>query len=158
MYLGYHQNEPGRFGSGIRSLLEKDDTAVQQAVEPESAKTSEPARKVKLDYHEVLPNIDQVISESELIAEDEPVDARPQYRYLLQAGSYRAERDAESMKARLALAGFEAVVQKVDIELKGTYYRVRLGPYQSKRRLHLHKKQLAGHGVNALAIRLDDSG
>lgn len=157
LYLGYQQNEPGRFGSGIRSLLEKEPRPAQEE-QAASEKLQEPAPTLKLDYHEVLPNIDQVISESELIGDDEPVEARPVYQYILQAGSYRAERDAESMKAQLALAGFEAVIQKVNIESKGTYYRVRLGPYQSKRRLNLHKKQLARHGVNAMAIRLDESG
>lgn len=159
LYLGYQQNEPGRFGSGIRSLLEQDDRPARQAEQAAAEKAREPAPTLKLDYHEVLPNIDQVLSESELIGDDdEPVDARPVYQYILQAGSYRAERDAESMKAQLALAGFEAVIQKVNIQSKGTYYRVRLGPYQSKRRLNLHKKQLARHGVNAMAIRLDESG
>lgn len=158
LYLGYRENEPGRFGSGIRSLLEKEDSPAQQAGTPAPEKPKKPAPKVKLDYHEVLPNIDQVISESELVADDEPVDERPDHQYILQAGSYKSERDAESMKAQLALAGFEAVVQRVNIQFKGTYYRVRLGPYQSKRKLQLHKKQLARQGVNALAIRLDDSG
>ncbi len=67
----------------------------------------------------------------------------------------RSERDAESMKARLALAGFESVIQRVEIRFKGTHYRVRMGPYQSRRKLQLHKKQLARQGINTLAIRLD---
>lgn len=158
LYLGYRENEPGRFGSGIRSLLEKEDRPAQPAAEQAAKEAPEPAPRVKLDYHEVLPNIDQVISENELIDDDEPVEARPDYQYVLQAGSYRSERDAESMKAQLALAGFESVIQRVEIRFKGTHYRVRLGPYQSRRKLQLHKKQLARQGINALAIRLDESG
>lgn len=155
LYLGYLENEPGRFGSGIRSLLEKEDPPPTPAQETTPQQAPEPSPRVKLDYHEVLPNIDQVISESELIDDDEPAEARPDYQYVLQAGSYRSERDAESMKAQLALAGFESVIQRVEIRFKGTHYRVRLGPYQSRRKLQLHKKQLARQGINTLAIRLD---
>lgn len=158
LYLGYRENEPGRFGSGIRSLLEDDTPPARQAREPTPEPSAKPSPKVKLDYHEVLPNMDRVLSESDLVADDEPVEERPNYEYILQAGSFRSERDAESMKAQLALAGFESVIQKVEIRSKGTYYRVRLGPYQSKRKLQVHRKRLAGHGINALAIRLDESG
>ncbi len=158
LYLGYRDNEPGGFGSGIRSLLEKEERPPREAAVTDPATSPEPAPRVKLDYHEVLPNIDAVLSESELMDDEPPVEERPSYQYILQAGSFRSAADAESMKATLALAGFESIVQRVEVGSRGTYYRVRLGPYQSKRRLQLHRKQLARHGVNALAIRLDESG
>jgi cell division protein FtsN len=60
------------------------------------------------------------------------------------------------MKARLALAGFEAVIQRVIIDDKGIYYRVRMGPYQSKRRLQLDGKRLAKQGIDTMALRLED--
>lgn len=158
LYLGYQENEPGRFGSGIRSLLEKEERPAPQVDKAAQAEPEEPAPRVKLDYHEVLPNIDEVLSESELAAEDEPVAERSTHQYILQAGSYKSERDAESLKAKLALAGFEPLIQRVKIRSKGTYYRVRLGPYQSKRKMLLDKKRLAKRGVNALAMRLDETG
>lgn len=157
LYLGYRENEPGRFGSGIRSLLEKEDPPAQPVEEQAAQEPREPSPRVKLDYHEVLPNISEVISNSEPAADNEPIESRPVHRYVLQAGSYRSERDAESMKAQLALAGFESMIQRVEIRFKGTHYRVRLGPYQSRRKLQLHKKQLARHGINTLAIRLDQT-
>lgn len=156
LYFGYQENEPGRFGSGIRSLIEKEKTSPPPAKTETPKKAPEPAPEVKLDYHEVLPNIDEVISESVLADEEEPVEDRPNHQYILQAGSYKAERDAESMKAKLALAGFEAVIQRVIIDDKGTYYRVRMGPYQSKRKLQLDRKRLTKQGINTMALRLED--
>lgn len=157
LYFGYRENEPGRFGSGIASLLEEKDKAgaATAAAPAEPDKPEEAAPKVKLDFHEVLPNIDEVIAESEIVENEEPVEDRPDRLYILQAGSYRNERDAESVKAKLALSGFEAVIQRVNINDKGTYYRVRMGPYQSRRTLQRHKKQLADQGINALALRLE---
>lgn len=158
LYFGYRQNEPGRFGSGIATLLnekEVEGTRARQEPDPEeSGKAAEPERQVKFEYHEKLPNIDEVIAEVDT-ADEEPVADRPDHLYILQAGSYKDERDAESVKAKLALAGFESVIQRVSINDKGTYYRVRMGPYQSRRTLQRHKKQLAKQGIDALALRLE---
>lgn len=163
LFLGYRENEPGSFGSGIRSLMEKESQPERQAVQSSPRETPKPAPKVTLDYHEVLPNFDEVLSEDDLLIDEEPVAGRsvekePDYEYVLQAGSYKSERDAESMKAKLLLSGFEPVIQRVTIRFKGTYYRVRLGPYQSKRKLHLDKKRLADQGINAMALRLEEPG
>lgn len=50
--------------------------------------------------------------------------------YFVQAGSFQSAADAEKLKAKLALAGFEATVQSVDLPGKGIWHRVRLGPYR----------------------------
>lgn len=159
LYVGSRENRPGQFGSGIRSLLKKEEAPAPQVKSAVPAKAPKPAPEVKLDYHEVLPNMDEMMSDGNVISDDEPVEEeKPDSRYILQAGSYRSARDAEEMKAKLALAGFEAVVQRVSIQSKGMYYRVRMGPYESKRKVLLDRKRLAKLGINALAIRLDNSG
>jgi len=154
LYFGSKENEPGRFGSGIRSLMENkpEPERTVQAPQPQAAPETEP--EVKLDFHDVLPNIDVVISESDIIEYEEPVADRPEQDHVLQVGSYKDEADAESLRAKLALAGFEAVIQRVKID-KGTYFRVRMGPYQSMRKLQLDKKRLAKRGVDTLTIRLE---
>lgn len=50
--------------------------------------------------------------------------------YFVQAGSFQSAADADKLKAKLALAGFEATVQSVDLPGKGIWHRVRLGPYR----------------------------
>ena len=51
--------------------------------------------------------------------------------YYLQAGSFQNADEAEKLKAKLALSGFEATLQTVSIPDKGVWHRVRLGPYNS---------------------------
>lgn len=156
LYFGYQENEPGSFGSGLRELLKEKDRPPPETETPKNAdQPKKPERKVELDFHEILPNIDEVIAESETVEDEEPVEDRPDRLYILQAGSYKKESDAEHVKAKLALAGFEAVIQRVNINDKGTYYRVRMGPYTSRRTMQQHKKRLAEQGVNALALRLE---
>ncbi|MFK2902339.1 SPOR domain-containing protein [Dyella ginsengisoli] len=72
--------------------------------------------------------------------------------YLLQVGAFPNAADAESLKARLALQGFVANVQSVNVSGQ-TYHRVRLGPFRSATELESTKQRLASAGINAIALK-----
>lgn len=72
--------------------------------------------------------------------------------YLLQVGAFPNAADAETLKAKLALQGFMANVQSVNIGGQ-TYNRVRLGPFRSATELESTKQRLAGAGINAIALK-----
>jgi cell division protein FtsN len=74
-------------------------------------------------------------------------------RFWLQTGSFAAEGDAEDLKARLAMAGWEAVVQSAAVPDKGTRYRVRLGPFDNTDELNRIKGDLAKRGFDAAVIK-----
>lgn len=74
-------------------------------------------------------------------------------KFWLQAGSFAAEPDAESLKARLALAGWEAEVQTATVADKGVRYRVRLGPYDNTDELNRIKTELGKRGFDVAVIR-----
>ena len=74
---------------------------------------------------------------------------------MIQAASLRKESDAESLRARLALSGYESAIQRVNVEDKGTYYRVRIGPYQSRRTVKNEIKKLRDIGIAAMMVQLD---
>ncbi len=72
--------------------------------------------------------------------------------YLLQAGAFRSSSEAESMKARLALIGFEARV--LDAQVNGqTLYRVRVGPYAQLDSMNRARARLAENGIEASVVR-----
>jgi cell division protein FtsN len=73
--------------------------------------------------------------------------------YWLQAGAFSDEKDADNLKARIALSGLEAAVRPVDVPDKGKLYRVRLGPYQSVDDATRIKAALAQNGVAVAIIR-----
>lgn len=74
-------------------------------------------------------------------------------KYWLQTGSFAGESEAEDLKARLAMAGWEAVVQSAVVADKGTRYRVRLGPYDNTDELNRIKGELAKRGFDAAVIK-----
>lgn len=76
--------------------------------------------------------------------------------YWLQAGAFSEEREADNLKARIALTGLEANVRAVNIPDKGTLYRVRLGPYQSLEAANRIKSALTQNSVPAAIIRTTD--
>jgi len=72
--------------------------------------------------------------------------------YLLQVGAFPNAADAEALKAKLALQGFVANVQSVNVGNQ-TYHRVRLGPYRSALDLESVKQRLASAGIKAIALK-----
>jgi cell division protein FtsN len=141
----------------------KPNPEAQAPREPETpvAQRAEPPRepaKPKYDFYTVLAEREVVIPDNELAeqARREAQAAQPNAageRYQLQAGAFSDARDAEAVKARLALIGLVARVETG--EVKGnTIHRVRLGPYATARDLESAKRQLAENGIDkAIAIR-----
>jgi cell division protein FtsN len=72
--------------------------------------------------------------------------------YLLQVGAFPSASAAEAQKAKLALQGFVANVQTVDVGGQ-TYHRVRLGPFRSATELETTKQKLASAGIPAIALK-----
>ncbi|MBL8378388.1 MAG: SPOR domain-containing protein [Burkholderiales bacterium] len=75
-------------------------------------------------------------------------------RYFLQAGAFGSAGDADNQKAKLALMGFEARVESIDIENKGTVYRVRMGPYNRLEDINRIRATLTQNNVDAALIRV----
>jgi cell division protein FtsN len=72
--------------------------------------------------------------------------------YLLQVGAFPSASDAETLKAKLALQGFVANVQSVNVGGQ-TYHRVRLGPFHSATELEGAKQRLSAAGISAIALK-----
>jgi cell division protein FtsN len=157
----------------------------QPAPPPDAARAAEQAAKGKLpapekpkaaerprfEFYQILPGEKEV---TEKDAKPAPTAPRPPSLagvkpgsaaspkphtgeiYWLQAGAFTEEREADNLKARIALTGLEASVRSVSIADKGTLYRVRLGPYQSLDDANRIKAALSQNGVGAAIIRATD--
>jgi cell division protein FtsN len=81
-----------------------------------------------------------------------PAASPAQTGYLLQVGAFPNAADAETLKAKLALQGFVANVQSVNVGGQ-TYHRVRLGPFHSATDLESAKQRLSSAGIPAIALK-----
>jgi cell division protein FtsN len=125
-------------------------------LEPPLAQEDPRERRPRYDFYTILPEQEVVVPREELARQAiEPPPASqpaPGQRLLLQAGSFREARDAEALKARLALLGHVAQVVPVTID-GNTWHRVRLGPFDSARDIEDVRRQLAANGVDSIALR-----
>ena len=62
--------------------------------------------------------------------------------------------EADQLKAKLALSGLVAQIQKISIEGKGEYHRVRLGPYGNIDQLDATAQQLLKMGIKAIRLKV----
>ncbi|MBS0288928.1 MAG: SPOR domain-containing protein [Proteobacteria bacterium] len=65
-----------------------------------------------------------------------------QNSYIIQAGSFHRQEQAEELKAQLALSGFEASIQTFKMGNRETRYRVMIGPFSNKDQANLHQQEL----------------
>lgn len=61
--------------------------------------------------------------------------------YVMQCGSFRTHAQAESLKAKIAFAGLISEIKQAEGS-NGTWYKVRLGPYKTKRQAESDKNKL----------------
>jgi len=124
--------------------------------DPGGASQAKPSEKY--DFYQMLPNFEVVVPEKDKdVKRDLPAGApieRPGV-YVLQAGSYRNEADAERVRQQLALQGVQAKVQRVAVDAD-VWHRVRIGPITNLAELNKVRKQLQAAEVDALVIRVGD--
>ena len=136
---------------------------------PRAARTDAPSEKPRFDFYKILPGveeprvpksgapdkavakIDEGAPQVDKAAQDKA--AKTPERFWLQAGSFASEAEAENLKARLALAGWEAAIQPVSLPDKGPRFRVRLGPYDNTDELNRIKSELAKRGFEVAVIK-----
>ena len=80
--------------------------------------------------------------------------AQPPATYVLQAGSFNKFQDADKLKAQLALNGVVSFIQKVTIEDRGDFYRVRLGPFENLDKMRTTQSKLVDQGFKLIAFKL----
>jgi cell division protein FtsN len=74
-------------------------------------------------------------------------------RYLLQAGAFKTPEDADAMRARLALLGFDAKIFPREQDGQ-TLFRVRLGPYGNVEDVNRMRKTMAENGIDVQLIKV----
>ena len=83
---------------------------------------------------------------------DAKADAKASGPLSLQVGSFQTIKDAENMKATLALMGVEPTVQEVQVNGK-QWFRVRVGPMMSFEELNRIKTELGKSGIQAVVVK-----
>jgi cell division protein FtsN len=146
----------------IGAKSEKSRTSTPQADRnlAEAAKTTESksgqGERPRFDFYKILPGQEEPVTERDLraAAKEPPKAGAPRDLYVVQAGAFQSPADADQLKARLALIGLQAAVEPANLPDKGTWYRVRLGPYTQLEEINRVRQTLAQNGVDASLVKV----
>ena len=145
----YRDSKPFRGLAGLFASSKKSTDHEEK--KPEAERLPKP----KFDFYTILPEFETVLPEpksGKKTAKIEPPEVG--VNYILQAASLANLDDADRLKAKLVLNGLDARIEKISIQGKGDYYRVRLGPYAKLDELDIASGKLSQLGIKALRIKV----
>jgi cell division protein FtsN len=116
-----------------------------------SAPATTDSDKPRFDFYKILPGNETPMTEQDLHQRPTPAAGE---QYFLQAGAFPNSADADNLKARLALLGFEASIQTVELPDKGLWHRVRLGPYTNLDELNKVRTALVQNEIKAQLVKV----
>ena len=133
------------------------DAPKPEAHKPPPDTPSEGSGPQHYDFYSMLPNFEVVVPEKERDVKRDLPTAKIEKpgSYVLQAGSYRNEGDADRVARQLTLQGIDAKVQRVALDAD-VWFRVRVGPISDLAQLNKVRHQLQSADVDALVIRVGD--
>jgi len=147
---GVAQSEPPRPAS-LKSALDDNNEPATPSV-----KVEEPKDK-RFTFYDILPNFEVVTPDEgpDVKADREPKAIEEPGVYVLQAGSFSTNQDADRRRAELALHGIESHIQRVKVNDRN-YHRVYIGPTDDLDELNLLRSRLRAAKIDVLRIRLSD--
>jgi cell division protein FtsN len=152
------QYPPGGQGSLVTPGKDTRDPARSDSrVERKPVRdTQPPPPRPRFDFYTLLPEMEVIIPEQEITGKSEAglKQVEEPGTYLLQVASFRNFEQADRLKAKLTLSGFETDTQEVTVNGKDTYYRVRVGPYSSLGSLNEARSKLKTLGHDSILIRI----
>lgn len=138
-------------GAGGVVYLTKESAQLPLPVADVSGPTEESAPKPRFDFYTVLPN-----QNLDLAADIEPAELTTRQQdndlYVLQAGSFRAQKDADQRRGELALLGLEGKIERTQGD-NGVWYRVYIGPFESRSAMAKARSITAQQSIDTLLLK-----
>ncbi len=107
----------------------------------------------RFDFYTLLPELEVLIPETEVKQEQARIKQKNNVAYMIQAGSFRAYGEADSLKAQIAMLGIEADIDPVSSK-GGQWLRVRVGPFTDKRELNKVRNRLHKNNINTMLVQI----
>ena len=129
-----------------------------EALPEADATTFEPPRP-KFDFYKILPEMEVPVQEWELSEADDKKEAGLESgTYVLQVGSFKQFEDADRAKAKLALQGITANIQRVVINGQDVWFRVHVGPLSDVEDIRAMRMKLIENDTDFILLRIGGTG
>ena len=120
----------------------------------EAKPANAPDAKPRFEFYKILPDAEEPVPEHQIKQAAQRTSS--QDKYFLQAGSFQNADDADNLKAKLAMLGVEASVQAANLPEKGTWHRVRVGPFSSVADSNRVRASLQQSGVQSSLVKIHE--
>lgn len=124
-------------------------------VEPvEKTKVETTEKKDTFEFYQILQ--DSEVDTSHVDAYQSTPRGEQDFYYMLQAASFRSAEDADRMRAQLILSGLvETSIRKTIGKNGAPWYRVVLGPYESRSKMNRTEDKLVSMDITSYSYRVD---
>ena len=159
VYLDKQPREEISFTQAVKQELAKVKQERREEKQKEKSEdNTQTAKEPRFDFYTILPELEVFIPEPEFRKTPAEIPSSNQVvsngkQYLLQAGSFRNNEDADRLKASLALLGVQSSIQSVSIK-NDTWHRVRIGPFSDTNVLHETLNTLKQNNIHAMTMEL----
>lgn len=136
------------------SVIKKPEPA-KPVSKPKPAKEKAEPEGPRFDFYTILPEKEVVVPDYEIktrVREERVGKAKPA-KYILQAGSFRNFKEADSLRAKLALMGIESRVEKAKVG-NVIWNRVKMGPYSRMSSVTTIKSRLKQNGIDVMVTEI----
>jgi len=138
------------------SLLVSEPTGDKENITDNKNEDIAQLPEPQFDFYKILPSKEINISEWESI-EGEDVSSQKEEQpvlFVLQVGSFKEFKSADEIKAKLALMGVTANIQRVVINGQDVRHRVRIGPYKNTNKLQQARDRLLANDLDFMLLKL----
>jgi cell division protein FtsN len=164
-----HQGAPGwlwllagvLIGALVMALMQLSEVSPDD-VEKAASETGSNSQEDSQDNSGPKPRFDfyTLLRDSEVIVPDTP-DTNNKTRlpvaddevFLLQVGSFKNSRDADSLRARLLMLNLSASIETVSPRRNETWHRVLVGPISDRSELADARSRLSSNGIDSLLLK-----
>jgi cell division protein FtsN len=120
---------------------------------PTKAKPSQPEQpKDSFEFYQILQ--DSKVDTSHVDAYQSTPRQQEDFLYMIQAASFRNHSDADRLRVQLILAGLEATIRQTTGDDGRAWYRVTLGPYDSRSKMNRAQDKLVAMNIQSYTYRV----
>jgi cell division protein FtsN len=169
VFLSKQPAEDISFSESVKQELQKareqkKNIAAKKEVVTTNTLDSKPSNdKPRFEFYTILSELEVFVPEPEIkeTNKTESIEGRgnaisdnsSDKKYLLQAGSFRSNADAERLKATLGLLGVQSSIESVSIN-NDSWHRVRIGPFSNPNHLRETLSTLKQNNIHAMTMEL----
>ncbi len=122
-----------------------------QSPPPAKPSPKKPGDATHFRFYDILPD-SKVVPQD--IGDYAPGPEDRSFEYMLQTGSFRHQADAERQRAQIAFQGLRAKIDRIEVDDGSTWYRVNVGPFDSRTKMNAVMDKLVSISIEPLAKKV----